>query len=281
MTDSRPNAQTAEGSAKLDPSVASSLSGRLWDLPDRRTVMALATLASLAFIAFFTIVLDPASRTAALLFDRLSPHFVYPFTIQNFEHVIFFIGLGELYVRWRVAERELAFAKSGLLPEDDATALVPADLGPIRRRVAKLFDNEHGFLPSLIDMSILQFQSGRSVDQTVAVMTSNLELIQHRVDLRYGLVRYIAWFIPTLGFIGTVIGLGASLASVPKEGALVMYDLAQQLAVGFDCTMVALMWSAVLVFILHLVQEKEELSVNIAGTYVLRNLINRLYSDGS
>jgi biopolymer transport protein ExbB/TolQ len=97
------------------------------------------------------------------------------------------------------------------------------------------------------------------------------------VDLRYGLIRFIAWLIPTLGFIGTVIGLGASLALVPETGEIKLYDVAHALSLGFDCTMIALAESAILVFILHLVQEKEETSVNLAGTYTLRNLINRLY----
>ena len=113
----------------------------------------------------------------------------------------------------------------------------------------------------------------------MAVTNSNLELIQHRVDLSYSLIRYIAWVIPTMGFIGTVIGIGAALASVPSGGEIKMDELAHQLAVGFDCTMVALVESAILVFVLHMVQEKEELAVNLAGTYTLRNLINRLYSS--
>jgi hypothetical protein len=80
-----------------------------------------------------------------------------------------------------------------------------------------------------------------------------------------------------MGFIGTVIGLGASLAAVPSSGDISMYDIAHKLAVGFDCTMVALAESAILVFLLHIVNEKEETSVNLAGSYTLRNLINRLY----
>jgi hypothetical protein len=41
--------------------------------------------------------------------------------------------------------------------------------------------------------------------------------------------------------------------------------------------MVALVESAILVFLLHLVQQEEESAVNKAGDYTLRNLINRLY----
>ena len=250
----------------------------LIDEPDRRAVMVASLAASVVFIALLTFFLAPHGRVAQVVLDRVSPHFRYPFTIQNIEHVLLFLGLGELYVRWRTACHELSFLNDGLLPEDEETVLEPADLGPIRKRVAKLFSREHGILPSLIDLSILQFQSGRSIDQTVAVTTNNLDLIQHRVDLSYSLVRYIAWVIPTMGFIGTVIGIGAALASVPSAGEIKMDELAHQLAVGFDCTMVALVESAILVFVLHMVQEKEELAVNLAGTYTLRNLINRLYT---
>jgi hypothetical protein len=242
--------------------------------------MALSFAAAIVFIAFFSIVLPHNSRVAHLVFDIGSIHFPYPFTIQNIEHILLFIGLGELYVRWRSAVKELGFLKMHLLPEDSETVLESGDLGPIRKRVAGLSNQEHGILPSLIEVCILQFQSGRSIDQSVAVMNSNLELIQHRVDLSYSLIRYIAWLIPTLGFIGTTIGIGSALASVPTSGDIDMPALARELSVGFDCTMVALAESAILVFFLHIIQEREELGVNLAGAYTLRNLINRLFSSG-
>ena len=143
--------------------------------------------------------------------------------------------------------------------------------------MARLPGREHNFLPSLIDISILQFQSGRSIDQVVSVMNSSLELIEHRVDLRYGLIRYLAWLLPTIGFIGTVIGLGGSLALVPESGDLSIYTIAHALSLSFNCTLVALLESAMLVFVLYLAQEREESAVNLAGSYTLRNLINRLY----
>lgn len=261
--------------ANLIPNAA--LNEPFWSLPDRRITMASSAALAVIVIALLSATLT--GRSAQLLLDRDSPHFKYPFTIQNIEHVIFFLGLGELFVRWRVGARELRFVRMGLLPEDPHTILQAHDLSALRHRVANQFDGEHGFLPSLIDVCILQFQSGRSIDQTVAVMTSSLELTEHRVDMRYGLVRYIAWLVPTLGFIGTVVGLGAALAAVPEDTAsLKLSDIAHQLAVGFDCTMVALAESAILVYLLHIVNEQEEKAVNLAGTYTLRNLINRLYA---
>lgn len=245
--------------------------------PGRGMVAAAALLAGVALVAIATIALD--GRAGVLLLDKGSKHFPYPFTIQNIMHLIFFLGLGELYLRWRSGTQETRFLEQQLLPEDEQTVLTVRELGPIRRRVAGQFDRERGFLPSLIDLAILQFQASRSVDQTAAVVNSSLELIAHRVDLRYGAIRFVAWLIPTLGFIGTVYGLGASLAEAGDPlKKLDLKEVAGTLGVGFDCTMVALAQSAILVFLLHLAQEKEETAVNHAGDYTLRNLINRLYS---
>lgn len=248
---------------------------KFWELPERRIAMALGVLVALGVIMLSTLVLS--GRPATLLLDHPSKHFLYPFTIQNGMHIMFFVGLSELFVRWRVAERELSFLRRGFLPEDEETVLQASDLGLIRRKVGKEFDGENGFVPSLINLSILQFQASRSVDQTVAVMNHSLELIANRVELRYGLVRYIAWLVPTLGFIGTVYGLGASLAEAGAAKEINVQELAKTLGVGFDCTMVALVESAILVFLMHIAQEKEETAVNLSGTYCLRNLINRIY----
>ena len=259
----------------LDPAVS-----LFFGKPRRMQALAVFGLLAVLFILFLSLVLPSGTRAAVLILDKPSQHFVYPFTIQNLMHIVFFMGLGELFVRWRIAAREERFLGKGYLPEDDQTVLGPEDLGPIRRQVAGQFDHEHGFLPSLINMAVLQFQSSSSVEQAAGIMNQHLELISHRVDLRYGLVRFIAWLVPTLGFIGTVFSLGASLSGAGVPGVqLNLKEVARTLGIGFDCTMVALMESAVLVFLLHLVQEKEESALNSAGDYTLRNLINRLYAE--
>jgi biopolymer transport protein ExbB/TolQ len=252
------------------------LINQLWQEPKRAQALVLFAVAGILFITLLSLVLS--GRAAVLVLDKPSQHFVYPFTIQNLMHIMFFVGLGEIFVRWRVASRENNFLRQQFLPEDDQTVLVSQDLGPIRRRVAGQFDHENGFLPSLINIAVLQFQSSSSVEQAAGVMNQHLELMSHRVDLRYGLVRFIAWVVPTLGFIGTVYSLGASLSAAGDPGqTLDLKMVAKTLGIGFDCTMVALVESAILVFLLHLVQQEEESAVNKAGDYTLRNLINRLY----
>lgn len=249
-----------------------------WSAPKRARALLVFTVLGVLFVALLSLVLS--GRAAVLILDKPSQHFIYPFTIQNLMHLVFFVGLGDLFVRWRVASREKDFLQARYLSEDDQTVLVSQDLGPVRKRVAGEFDHENGFLPSLINIAVLQFQSSSSVEQAAGVMNQHLELMSHRLDLRYGLVRFIAWVVPTLGFIGTVYSLGASLAEAGDPAKVMdLKATAQTLGIGFDCTMIALIESAFLVFLLHLVQEKEESALNSAGDYTLRNLINRLYTE--
>ena len=120
-------------------------------------------------------------------------------------------------------------------------------------------------------------------------MNSSLELFQHEVDLNYHMLRYVVWLIPTLGFIGTVVGIalalnetGASLSSGSSGVSMtqnpeLLVAMTKNLGVAFYTTLLALLLSAVLVFVLHVAQAREERALNKAGQYCLDNLINRLY----
>ncbi len=243
-------------------------------LPNRWRILGVALAGAVVLITLLSLLLE-GSPLGVILLDVQSDHF--PFTIQSVLLMFFCVGIGEIFERWRVARWENAFLGRGLLPEDEETVLQGHDLAPIRQQLTGSFDGDNGFLPSLIDLCILQFQASRSVDQTVSVLNSSLELIAHRVEMRYAMIRYLVWAIPTFGFIGTVLGISGALRKIdPVEGDLepVLGDL----SLAFNTTLVALVLSAVLVFFQHLVERREEQSVNLAGHYCLRNLINRLYT---
>lgn len=251
--------------------------------PNRLLVALISLALGLLVIGLLTLALEPGTPMARLLLDYQSTPpahypFRYPFTVQNLLHLLLFIGLGEVYCRWRTAATERALLGQQLLPEAYEVVLQSHDLPAIRAKVADQHDQAHGFLPGLIDLCILRFQASRSVEQTVIVLNSSLELIGHRVDLRYAMLRYIVWVIPTIGFIGTVIGISLAMSLIdPAAGTQPLGEIAQSLGVAFYTTLVALIESAILVLLLNLAQAREEMAVNLAGDYTLTNLINRLY----
>ena len=95
------------------------------------------------------------------------------------------------------------------------------------------------------------------------------------------MVRYTIRVLPTLGFIGTVLGISQALrfagAANPPDPTL-LQELTQILAVAFDTTLLTLSLAAVLVLAQHLVQRYEE-ALNAAGQYCIDNLINRLLNE--
>lgn len=239
-----------------------------------------AFAATTLFVAAGTFLLPKGSALAVFLFDHSDKSFfnsIYPFTIQNAMYLMTAVGLADLYVRGRATARERRYLKLGLLPEDDNTILRIEDLGPIRRRVAELMAAEDSFLPPLLDLSMLQLLTSKSIDQTVAIFTSTLELMSHRLDLSYQTMRFLVWIIPTTGFIGTVVGISIALEGMQDPKHIEFEKVTSGLAVAFYTTILALLLSAVLVFLQNIVQRREEAALNRAAQYTLKNLINRMY----
>ena len=225
-------------------------------------------------------ILPKGSPLAVFLFDHSDTSFfsrVYPFTIQNGMYLMMAFGLAELWRRHAATAREGHYIDQHLLPEDDAAILQVDDLGAIRHKIADLKASKQAFLPQLIDLSILQLFTSRSLDQTVAIYTSTLELMSHRLDLAYQTMRFLVWCIPTTGFIGTVVGISIALEGMQDPKNIEFEKVTSGLAVAFYTTIIALVLSAILVLLQNVVQRREEMALNQAADYTLRNLINRVY----
>ncbi len=240
-----------------------------------------AVIAAVAFIGIMSVFIG-GTRAGDLLIGETSMA-VYPFTLQNIMHMFFFIGLGQLMVRWKSTSRENVFLdEMGFLPTGEHDSLdTDQDIKEIKTRVEKAAQSG-AFLPDLINVSINQYFKTHSVSDTLSVVNTNLELETHRMDLRYSMTKYVVWAIPTFGFIGTVVGIAQALGSLNiddltgEKKSAAFKVLTSNLGLAFDTTIISLALSAILVFILHVVQKGEEESVNKAGQYVLRNLINRI-----
>lgn len=248
----------------------------------RWLVYGLSVAAAAAFIALIALLLP--RPWAVVLLDIEQPTF--PLTVQTVQWLVFALGLGELLLRARGARAERAELGRGYLPEDETTVLQAPELRQIyaeARAATEPGRNGDGrFLPRLIHRVVIQFQTMKSVDQATAVLNSSLDLYLHEIDLRYTMIRYIIWAIPTLGFLGTVLGIALALdyaGSADMQDPGFLSGLTRELAVAFNTTLVALAMSTVLVLVQHVVQAAEERALNRSGQYCLDNLINRLYGE--
>ena len=249
----------------------------------------LALVFGVAWVAVASFILDEASGSEAAIWlaksffdlqlgDGRAGVFPYPITIQNLMWLIFFVGLGELAYRLRQGLMALRSVADGLLPEDDDVVLIKSDMNEHYRKLK----DRSGLLPELIISLVLRFQASQSVSETHAMLNSQLDHMQVKIDIDYSMTRYIAWLIPTLGFIGTVIGISQALhfASISDPTSeTFLPELVSTLGVAFYTTLLALIQSALLVYCMHVIQAMEERSVVLSGQYCLKNLINKLYQE--
>ncbi len=235
----------------------------------------------LVFGIFIVVVLSALlpSGLARVLLDLGGP--TYPYSVQNLMWIIFSIGLGELLLRFlaaRVERKELYYR---YLPEDESTVLVKQALPEIYKKVSLAEYGEGRFLPSLIKRIISVFQTTNSVENASAVLNSSIELRNQDLELNYSMIRSVMWVIPTLGFIGTVVGIALALNFAGEPGRSqdpeLLSDLTLRLAVAFNTTLLALIMAAILVLLMHIVQSMEERIITRCGHYCLDNLVNRLY----
>ncbi|WHO82577.1 MotA/TolQ/ExbB proton channel family protein [Rhizobium leguminosarum] len=242
----------------------------------RPPVAAGAIVAALLLIVFFHFVLP--DQAAKILIDRGG--LIYPFSVQNMMWVAFSVALGELLIRVMTIRAEGGQLVLDLLPEGDTVVLVAEDLPPIYKNLRSSKNAERCFLPRLIKRCILQFQASQSIEQSASLLNTSLEMFIHEIDLRYSLLRYLSWFIPSLGFIGTVIGIGHALAyagAASPDDPNLLSEITSRLAVSFDGTLLALALASIVVFLHTIVQAREERILGRSGEYCLDNLINRLY----
>ncbi|MBL9199399.1 MAG: MotA/TolQ/ExbB proton channel family protein [Opitutaceae bacterium] len=113
-------------------------------------------------------------------------------------------------------------------------------------------------LPECILASLHRFHATRSVQDAATAVRERAELAGDELDSALGMVRYIAWAIPALGFIGTVRGIGDALNSAE---AAIKGDIAavtDKLGLAFNTTFVGLATCIVLMFFMHLVMARQE-----------------------
>lgn len=225
-------------------------------------------------------------RLGALLldthFDAATGHSATPaISIHSIIWLLFFVGLGRLLFRWREATAEERELEKEYLPPEDDIILTGEDLGQLYQRLRAA--PQRRFLPRLLERTVAQYQGNKSVAHAHTLLDSCLDLYLHELDLGYHIIRYIVWLIPTIGFIGSVMGIGAALSvagAAKADDPNLFANTTGAMSIAFNGTFIALLLSAVLVYILHLAQQKEERALNASAQYCLDKLINRLLDGG-
>ncbi|MFN4261068.1 MAG: MotA/TolQ/ExbB proton channel family protein [Gemmataceae bacterium] len=188
-----------------------------------------------------------------------------------------FILLG----RYLEVRRQRGAFQLGLLPTEEGMRILPEDARPLLRRLEQITHGKGPYiLSNMIRLALGKYAASRSSQDASETVRTQAEVDQGRLVSSMSTVHYLAWAIPALGFLGTVRGLAGSLSMAGKtdaETAEFISEATRHLNVAFDCTLIALLLSLFLMFLVHMVQRDEEALVIDCQQYCLEHLVNRLY----
>lgn len=129
-------------------------------------------------------------------------------------------------------------------------------------------------LPECMLAALHRFHATNSIQDAANAVKERAELTADRLDSSLSLVRYIAWAIPAIGFIGTVRGIGLALAFAEDAIKGDIGPVTDALGLAFNSTLVALLISMVLMYVMHIVQSRQEAFVLETQTYCRDKLID-------
>lgn len=196
---------------------------------------------------------------------------------QEAEIILMLWALAILGFRAREQQQERRILESDLLRLPEGIKILPEDTREYARQIENLPAAERDKLvPRALLAALARFGATRSVQDVSTVAHGVCQSEADRLDSELSMLRYIAWAIPAIGFIGTVRGIGDALSQAHKAVSGDISGVTEGLGVAFNSTLVALILSILLMFLLQALQRKQERLVLDTETYLDQRVIRNM-----
>ncbi|MGB5339089.1 MAG: MotA/TolQ/ExbB proton channel family protein [Gammaproteobacteria bacterium] len=203
--------------------------------------------------------------------------------VKDYEQETCFIlmlwALAILVLKGRTAYRQQQLLDQDLLRLPAELPIGLEDTRDLAERIQSLPASMHHYLlPRALLTAIERFAATRNVQDVSTAARDICNSEGDRMESELSIIRYIAWAIPSVGFIGTVRGIGDALGQAHRAVEGDITGVTSSLGVAFNSTFIALVISIVLMFFIHQLQLMQERLVLDSERYVDHWLIRRLRS---
>ena len=204
--------------------------------------------------------------------------------IKDFEQeacfILMFWALAIMGFKAWSAKQERDLLQLDLIPIAEGVRVLPDDSREYSRQLQALPDHQRGLLlPRALLAALQRFGATRNI-QDVSTSTNTLVNSQaERLDSELSMIRYIAWAIPSIGFIGTVRGIGQALGLAHQAVDGDISGVTESLGTAFNSTFIALLISIFLMFLVYQLQLLQERLIFDSESYVDQNLIRHMQAD--
>jgi len=180
------------------------------------------------------------------------------------------------YKAWQ-GRLERRLLSRDLINVPEGMRILPEDVREHARQLEALPPAEgQCLLPRALLVALYRFGATRNVQDVSEAARGVCEGEADRLDSELSMLRYVAWAIPAIGFIGTVRGIGDALGEAHKAVTGDVSGVTEGLGVAFNSTLIALLISIVIMFLLHQLQLAQERLVLDSETYLDQYLIRHM-----
>lgn len=201
--------------------------------------------------------------------------------LKDFEQEACFVlmlwAMAIMGYKGRLALRERALLQQDIIHVSEGMSILPEDTRDYTRTIQALPEETQNYLlPRTLLAALQRFASTRNVQDVSEAVKSNCDAENDRLDSELSMVRYIAWAIPSIGFIGTVRGIGEALGQAYRAVEGDIAGVTASLGVAFNSTFTALVISIVIMFLMHQLQLIQERLVLDVQTYSDQRLLRHM-----
>jgi biopolymer transport protein ExbB/TolQ len=191
--------------------------------------------------------------------------------------ILMFWAIAIMGLKTRAALSERSLLNEDFIQVSEGMSILPEDTREYTRSLQALPDAaRESLLPRTLLAALHRFSSTRNVQDVSEAVKSVCDAEQDRLDSELSMVRYIAWAIPSIGFIGTVRGIGEALGQAYRAVEGDIAGVTTSLGVAFNSTFIALVISIVLMFFMHQLQLIQERLVLDTHNYCDQRLLRHL-----
>ncbi|MFU8816492.1 MAG: MotA/TolQ/ExbB proton channel family protein [Pseudomonadales bacterium] len=191
--------------------------------------------------------------------------------------VLMFWAMAIMGFKFRQALRERRLLQQDLIPVSEGMSVLPEDTREYSRSIQALPEETQNYLlPRALQAALQRFASTRNIHDVSEAVKATCDSETDRLDSELSMVRYIAWAIPSIGFIGTVRGIGEALGQAYRAVEGDIAGVTASLGVAFNSTFTALVISIVIMFLMHQVQLIQERLVLDVQSYSDQRLLRHM-----
>ena len=204
--------------------------------------------------------------------------------LKDFEQETCFIlmlwALMIMLYKARLSLLEKHMLSQTMLNIQPGASILPQDARNLCRPLQQLPPRQQQMLaPRTLLIALQRFYATSSIAAVASAITQICDSETDKLDSELAMIRYIAWAIPSIGFIGTVRGIGEALGQAHEAVQGNIIGVTNSLGIAFNSTFVALVISIFIMFFSHQLQLMQERLVQHTQDYCDNNLLNHLAND--